>query len=119
MSSNPHPDSPAGGSARLVARLVAALVPVLAVALMLLGVLLVLAGTNPVGTGAASFGWFAYAPLSNTTFLPLGDVTLLGPGGAAGIIAVIAGLVLLAFWSGYRTGRRAHNGRRGVGGARS
>jgi hypothetical protein len=50
-------------------------------------------------TESASFGWFAYAPISDTTFVPPagpGAVRLFGYG-----VAVV-GLVLLAWWLGTR-----------------
>ncbi|WP_344796675.1 hypothetical protein [Frondihabitans peucedani] len=61
-----------------------------AVAILVGGVLLVVAQT-----AQTSYGWFAYAPLSDTVFTP-------GPGGSAlpsaGLIAL--GLVVGAFWAG-------------------
>jgi heme/copper-type cytochrome/quinol oxidase subunit 1 len=53
----------------------------------------------------ATFGWFAYAPLSDTTFTAAGlhvfsTATLVGAG------LVIVGLLVLAAWCGYRRGVR-------------
>lgn len=61
-----------------------------AVAILVGGVLLIVALT-----AQTSYGWFAYAPLSDTVFTP-------GPGGSAlpsaGLIAL--GVVIGAFWAG-------------------
>lgn len=47
-----------------------------------------------------SFGWFAYAPLSDATFTPDGLIVLTG--GALGALVVAAiGVAVLAFWAGY------------------
>lgn len=50
----------------------------------------------------ASFGWFAYAPLSGTRPTPFTG-TEPGPWGA---ILITAGLVILAFWAGLLIGTR-------------
>ncbi|WP_146072866.1 hypothetical protein [Cryobacterium sp. Y62] len=55
-------------------------------------------------SGPASFGWFAYAPLSNTTFFPPGG--LLSVRTQIGIVLFIVGLVLLAFGAGWMLGQR-------------
>lgn len=51
-----------------------------------------------------SFGWFAYAPLSDETFQP-------GPAPSAtlvvGAVLLVSGFVLIAGWVGWRLGRRA------------
>ena len=60
--------------------------------------------------GSASFGWFAYAPLSNTTFLPSG--VLLTPQSQIGIVLLIIGLALLAFGAGWVLGQRQAAGQR-------
>ncbi len=81
-------------------RVAGILIPVTAILMVLLGTAIIL-----VAGSEASFGWFAYAPLSNTTFLPEGMVYL-GASSRAGMGLCGAGLVVLAFWTGYRTGRR-------------
>ena len=50
----------------------------------------------------ASFGWFAYAPLSGTRPTPFTG-TEPGPWGA---VLTTAGLVILAFWAGLLIGTR-------------
>ncbi len=47
----------------------------------------------------ASFGWFAYAPLSAIAFFPLSQDRL------AGLILLGVGLVLIAGWAGFWLGR--------------
>ncbi|WP_426979271.1 hypothetical protein ACQCSU_08335 [Pseudarthrobacter sp. O4] len=81
---------------KLFARLA---VPLLAVALLLAGLILI---TLPVR--AENFGWFAYAPLSQQTFQVQG-LMLIGTEAWAGIVMISVGLLILAFWTGYRVGR--------------
>lgn len=73
-----------------------------------LAVLLLISGVGvfAVSRQAAAFGWFAYAPLSQETFFPGAGLVMLSPGELWGMGMVVAGLVLLAFWSGYRTAGR-------------
>ncbi|TFC15157.1 hypothetical protein [Cryobacterium sp. MDB2-10] len=52
----------------------------------------------------ASFGWFAYAPLSNTTFSPIG--LQLSPRSQIGIAMFVVGLAVLAFGAGWMLGQR-------------
>ena len=73
--------------------------PAVALVAVIAGIVLV-AGAG----GRAEFGWFAYAPLSNETFIS-DDLVFLGPRIKAGLALMLLGLLLLAFWSGYRTGR--------------
>ena len=54
--------------------------------------------------GQASFGWFAYAPLSDTTFFPPGG--LLSPRSQIAMAVSIVGLVVLAFGAGWMLGQR-------------
>ena len=56
-----------------------------------------------VPSGQATFGWFAYAPLSNTTFFPPG--VLLSPHGQIGIVLFLTGLAILAFGAGWTLGQ--------------
>jgi heme/copper-type cytochrome/quinol oxidase subunit 1 len=49
-------------------------------------------------------GWFAYAPLSNTPFSANG-AALVTQGTQIGLAFAVVGLLLLAFWAGYRIGR--------------
>lgn len=62
-------------------------------------------------TETASFGWFAYAPLSDSTFLAGTDGIHLTGQRLVGTVATIVGVVVLAFWLGLSIGRK-----RGVGG---
>lgn len=48
--------------------------------------------------GSPSFGWFAYAPLSDATFLPL--VFLMTQQGQIGLATGIIGLLILSFAAG-------------------
>ena len=50
-------------------------------------------------------GWFAYAPLSKTPFTVNG-AALITQGTQVGIALTVVGLLLLAFWAGYRVGRK-------------
>ncbi|MFF2620858.1 hypothetical protein [Oerskovia jenensis] len=52
-------------------------------------------------SGAASFGWFAYAPLSGETFAPPRPWTR-----TLGTVAVGAGLLVLGFVAGWVVARR-------------
>jgi heme/copper-type cytochrome/quinol oxidase subunit 1 len=54
----------------------------------------------------ASFGWFAYAPLSNEPFSGSG-MAFLTQGAQFGLAVAVAGLLVLAFWAGHALGRRA------------
>jgi heme/copper-type cytochrome/quinol oxidase subunit 1 len=54
--------------------------------------------------GQASFGWFAYAPLSNTVFSPIG--LQLSPRSEIGAFLFIVGLAVLAFGAGWMLGHR-------------
>ena len=74
----------------------------------LLGAILLIAGVGvtAVSHQALSFGWFAYAPLQAETVFPGAGMVILAPGELWGMGMVVAGLVMLAFWSGFRTARR-------------
>ncbi|KQO47678.1 hypothetical protein ASG28_09515 [Frigoribacterium sp. Leaf415] len=63
-------------------------------------VVLAIAGAQPV-----SFGWFAYAPLSDTTFTAEG-VHVFSTASLVGAVIVVIGLLVLAAWLGYRRGVR-------------
>ena len=75
----------------------AAVVPVLALLAVTAGLVTALWTQSQ-----ANFGWFAYAPLSNETFSG-GGLVHLGVGTKVGVALVATGLLVLAFWSGYRT----------------
>ncbi|MEV0891612.1 hypothetical protein [Promicromonospora sp. NPDC050262] len=55
-----------------------------------------------VGSRPASFGWFAYAPLSDTTYVPGGT-------SSPGTVALLssAGTLLLGGAAGFAVGRRS------------
>lgn len=61
--------------------------------------------TISFGSGA-SFGWFAYAPLSEEVPYEVADLVVWTRTQAVGAILVVAALVLLAAVAGYVTGRR-------------
>lgn len=75
------------------------ILPVLGLVAVLAGV--VIAKSNET----ASFGWFAYAPLSEQVFIGNG-VALVSQGTQLGLAVTVIGLLVLAFWAGYRTGRQ-------------
>ncbi|MEO8281863.1 MAG: hypothetical protein ABI568_00430 [Pseudarthrobacter sp.] len=71
----------------------------------LLGLAAVLAGLMVARLNRDFTGWFAYAPLSNTPFAANG-AAIVTQGTQLGLATTAVGLLLLAFWAGYRTGRR-------------
>jgi heme/copper-type cytochrome/quinol oxidase subunit 1 len=83
--------------AGLTSRLVLAVGSVLSVVGV---VVLAVASARPV-----SFGWFAYAPLSDTTFTADG-VHLFSTASLVGAVVLVIGLLVLAAWLGYRQGAR-------------
>jgi heme/copper-type cytochrome/quinol oxidase subunit 1 len=68
---------------------------------LLLGAALLVAGIVLWFRTSASFGWFAYAPLTDQTFVPVTP----GPGWLSLVLAVV-GAALLAGWTGFLLGRR-------------
>lgn len=71
------------------------------------GALLIVLGAVVVATAPAqSFGWFAYAPLSNDVYSSPALPLVLSGRHLLGLAAVIAGLVLTALAVGLRLGRR-------------
>jgi uncharacterized membrane protein len=92
------PDRVRPGWRKLVADLAA---PLLGVSLLLAGLIL-----TSLPVRSQDFGWFAYAPLSQQTF-QLQGLVLIGPEAWAGIAMISLGLLILAFWSGYRVGSRS------------
>lgn len=83
------------------ARLSAAVLPVVGLVAVLVGCLIAWSNAN------ASIGWFAYAPLSNQLF-PGSGVAFVSQGTQIGLAVAVTGLLVLAFWAGYRIGRTAH-----------
>ncbi|MDE8587364.1 hypothetical protein [Arthrobacter sp. NQ4] len=84
------------------AKVPAAAVPLLGIAAVLSGVLI--AYLNRDFTG-----WFAYAPLSNKPFVANG-AAFVTQGTQIGLAVMVAGLLVLAFWAGYRLGRMGRSG---------
>lgn len=82
------------------ARVLAAAVPIVGLATVVVGCLVAWSNAN------ASFGWFAYAPLSNELFTGNG-IALVTQGTQIGLAVAVVGLLVLAFWAGYRIGKRA------------
>ena len=81
--------------------LISRLVLVAGLAALVVGVVvLAIASAQPM-----SFGWFAYAPLSDTTFTAEG-VHLFSTASLVGAVIVIVSLLVLAMWLGYRQGVR-------------
>jgi len=66
------------------------------------GVAVLLTGTMILHTTPTSFGWFAYAPLSDTAYVP----PFVQPQTVAGLAVIALGLVLVAGWVGFVIGRR-------------
>lgn len=63
---------------------------------------IVVAATTP---REVSFGWFAYAPLSETMFSPVGTMVVT-PGLATAAALIALGLLVLAFCAGWAVARR-------------
>ena len=76
-----------------------------AVVVTLIGLAAVVVGSIVVWNSADDVGWFAYAPLSNTTFTGSG-AAFLSQGAQIGLTVAVLGLLLLAFSAGYRIGRQ-------------
>lgn len=72
--------------------------------LLFAGLILSIVGAALLLSPASSygFGWTAYAPLNATTFAPM----WMPPTTVAGVVLIVAGLVLVAGWVGFRLGRR-------------
>jgi heme/copper-type cytochrome/quinol oxidase subunit 1 len=69
------------------------------------GAALLVIGIVLVTTQPMSFGWTAYAPLTDVTFVPPFPTPAMWLGG----ILAVTGLALLAGWVGFRLGRRARH----------
>lgn len=78
-------------------------VPLIAAAMLVAGLVFL---AQPVSQ--EDFGWVAYAPLP-TGPVVLQGLMIMGPWTWAGVALIGIGLLLLAFWSGYRTGRQARD----------
>ena len=78
-------------------------VPLTAAAMLLAGLALL---ARPVTQ--EDFGWVAYAPLATGPVVPQG-LMFMGASAWTGSALIGVGLLVLAFWSGYRTGRQARD----------
>jgi len=99
MAMDPRGNRDAGRDRKSLLRQLA--VPLIALALLLAGLAL-LALPAP----QEDFGWFAYAPLPVGP-VPFPGLIFMGAEAWTGVALIGAGLLMLAFWSGYRTGRQA------------
>jgi hypothetical protein len=86
---------PGPGRRKFVADLAA---PLLAVSLLLAGLIL-----TSLPVRSENIGWFAYAPLPQQAF-QLQGLVMVGAEAWTGIAMISLGLLVLAFWSGYRLG---------------
>ena len=84
-------------SSRILMRL---LFLIAAIAVVIGIIVLLVTFSQPV-----SFGWFAYSPLSATTYNSPG-VHVISTAGVVGTVVLVAGLIALAFWAGLRIGGR-------------
>jgi hypothetical protein len=83
------------------AGLTSRLVLVAGLAALVVGVVILAnAAAQPV-----SFGWFAHAPLSDTTFSAAG-VHMFSTASLVGAVIVVISLLVLTAWLGYRQGVR-------------
>ncbi|MFJ6538623.1 hypothetical protein ACIQH5_20530 [Paenarthrobacter sp. NPDC091711] len=77
-----------------------------AVVVPLLGLIAVIVGVIVAWTNQSTdFGWFAYAPLSDTVFMGNG-AAMVSQGTQIGLAVTVVGLLVLAFWAGLAVGRR-------------
>jgi hypothetical protein len=74
-------------------------VPLVAAAMLLAGLVILAQPVPP-----EDFARFAYAPLATGPVVPQG-LMLMGAAAWTGTALIGVGLLVLAFWSGYRTGR--------------
>ncbi|NRG41300.1 hypothetical protein HRK28_10245 [Rathayibacter sp. VKM Ac-2835] len=86
------------------------LLPAAGVLLVVIGI--IVAATTP---SEVSFGWFAYAPLSETMFSPVGTMVV-PPGQATAGALIVLGLLVLAFCAGWLLARRRPRTARGASG---
>ena len=81
-------------------RVSAVVVPLLGLVAVIVGV--IVAWTNQ----STNFGWFAYAPLSDTVFVGNGGA-MVSQGTQLGLAVTVVGLLVLAFRAGLAIGRRS------------
>lgn len=82
-----------------------------AVVVPLLGLIAVIVGVVVAWNNQSTdFGWFAYAPLSETVFIGNG-AAMVSQGTQLGLAVTVLGLLVLAFWAGLAVGRRRHQNR--------
>lgn len=70
------------------------------------GLVAVIAGLIVAWLNRDFTGWFAYAPLSNTRFTAYG-AAFITQGTQLGLALAVVGLLVLAFWAGFRLGRKS------------
>ncbi len=98
MAMDPRGNRDAGrAGTRLLGRLA---VPLVALTMLLAGLVLL---SRPAPE--EDFGWFAYAPVSARPVV-LQALVFMGAEAWAGVALIGVGLLVLAFWSGYTTGRQ-------------
>lgn len=79
---------------------------VLGVVVVMLGLVL-LTTSGAWGDSAASFGWFAYSPLTDSDFASLEqELTRRALQMWTGVFVTVAGLLVIAVGVGYRLGQR-------------
>lgn len=78
------------------------------VVLAVAGVVVLVVATVQATSEPASFGWFAYAPLSDTTFVADG-LHLVSTTSLVGAGLLVVGLLALSAWFGYRLGTRGRD----------
>jgi heme/copper-type cytochrome/quinol oxidase subunit 1 len=72
---------------------------------LVLGVVLVVIGLVVAGSQPVTFGWFAYAPLSHSSYGTAPSPVVAMP--TASALMLLSGAVLVSAWVGFRLGRRS------------
>jgi heme/copper-type cytochrome/quinol oxidase subunit 1 len=67
---------------------------------LIIGLVAIVIGIVLVAQRQSSFGWFAYAPLTDLSFMPVSSLNI------AGLLVLAVGLVLVAGWVGFMIARR-------------
>lgn len=93
---SPMPDDASATTHRPLPRVVSVGLPSLALALIVAGLAIEIEQAS-----TASFGWYAYAPLSHTVFAPA-----IRPAVWTARGLIVLGLVVAGFWAGLLVGRR-------------
>lgn len=101
MAMDPRGNRGSGSGRKSVLGRVA--VPLVAAAMLLAGLVFL---AQPVAQ--EDFGWIGYPPLATGPVLPQG-LMFMGASAWTGSALIGVGLLVLAFWSGYRTGRQVRD----------